>query len=274
MISDLLTRRGLILRFLAALSALTLSSVSVASSPVLGRVVDSGVLRVGMSADQPPFNFHDRAKKVIGFDTELAQALAGAMQVELEIVEIPFGDLLGALTGGKVDMVMSGMAITPERSRQVRFIGPYTMSGKTILTTARIKGVVKDPAQFNDPGIRVVALRNSTSEVFVRRNLPEASLATITYYNEGIEQLLTGEIDAMVADIPILKLSILRNPGAGLGIIEPPFAVEPIGIAIPNDDAQFANLVRNYLSAFEKTGLTNELRKTWFEQDDWVALLP
>lgn len=272
--NSLLTRRGGFRRFFAALFLLAFSSVSLASGPVLDRVVDTGVLRVGMSGDQPPFNFHDRSKKVVGFDIELAQAFAAAMQVELEIVEIPFGDLLEALTGGRVDMVMSGMAITPERSAQVRFIGPYTMSGKSILTTARIKDVVTDTAQFNDPGIRVVALRGSTSEVFVQRNLPRASLATITYYNEGIEQLLTGEIDAMVADIPILKLSMLRNPGAGLGIIDPPIAVEPIGIAIPDNDAQFANLVRNFLSAFEKTGLTNRLRTKWFEQDEWVAVLP
>ncbi len=274
MINELLTRCASVLRLLAVLCLLASPSLSLASGPVLERVVDSGVLRVGMSADQPPFNFHDRSKQVVGFDIELARALAGAMQVELEIVQIPFGDLLAALTGGEVDMVMSGMSITPERSTQVRFIGPYTMSGKSILTTSRIKDVVEDPTQFNDPGIRVVALRGSTSEVFVQRNLPEASLATITYYNEGIEQLLTGEIDAMVADMPILKLSMLRNPEAGLSIIDPPIAVEPIGIAIPDNDAQFANLVRNFLSAFEKTGLTNQLRAKWFEQDDWVALLP
>ena len=75
----------------------------------------------------------------------------------------------------------------------------------------------------------------------------------------------------MVADIPILKLSLLRNPEAGLGIIEPPIAVEPIAIAIANGDAQFANLVRNFLSAFDKTGLTTVLRKKWFENDDWIA---
>ena len=119
-----------------------------------------------------------------------------------------------------------------------------------------------------------MALKNSTSESFVQRNLPDASLHTIANYDEGIQQLLTGEIDAMVADIPILKLSMLRNPTAGLGIIEPPLAVEPIGIAIPNNDAQFANLVRNYLSAFEKTGLTTRLRQQWFEDDSWVAALP
>ena len=148
--NSLLTRRGVVLRALTALLALAVSGFSVASSPILSRVVDSGVLRVGMSADQPPFNFHDRTETIIGFDSELAEALASAMQVELEIVEIPFGDLLAALTDGEIDMVLSGMAITPDRSRQVRFIGPYTLTGKSMLTTARVKGVVKDPAQFND----------------------------------------------------------------------------------------------------------------------------
>ena len=259
---------------IAGLLALTLSSLSSAASPVLGRVIENGVLKVAMSADQPPFNFRSRGKSVVGFDADLAAALAGTMNVKLKIVEIPFGDLLEALIKGRVDMVISGMAITPERSRKVSFVGPYTLSGKSMLTTARVKDAAIDISEFNNSDVRVVALKNSTSESFVQHNLPEASLHTIANYNEGIQQLLTGEIDAMVADIPILKLSMLRNPSAGLGIIEPPLAIEPIGIAIPNNDAQFANLVRNYLSAFEKTGLTTRLRQQWFEDDSWVAALP
>jgi len=259
---------------IAGLLVLSLSGLSYAANPVLGRVVESGVLRVGMSGEQPPFNFRTRSKSVIGFDVDLAEELARAMNVKLDIVEIPFGDLLAALLDGRVDMVMSGMSITPKRSRQVSFVGPYTLSGKSLLTTARVKDAAIEVSEFNDSNVRVVALKNSTSETFVRHNLPEASLHTIANYNEGIQQLLTGEIDAMVADIPILKLSMLRNPTAGLGIIEPPLAVEPIGIAIPNNDAQFANLVRNYLSALDKTGLTKQLRQKWFENDSWLAALP
>lgn len=272
--SKLLRKFKLTSYVMAGLLSLGLSGLSYAASPVLSRVVESGVLKVAMSGDQPPFNFQSRSKTIIGFDVALAEALANTMNVSLEIVEIPFGDLLEALINGKVDMVISGMAITPERSRQVSFVGPYTLSGKSMLTTARVKGVVEDTTQFNDPGIRIVALKNSTSEIFVQHNFPEASLHTIANYNEGIQQLLTGQIDAMVADIPILKLSMLRNPKAGLGIIEPPLAVEPIGIAVPNNDPQFANLVRNYLSAFEKTGLTTALRQKWLEDDSWVAALP
>jgi polar amino acid transport system substrate-binding protein len=196
------------------------------------------------------------------------------MNVKLEIVELPFGDLLAALVEGRADMVISGMTITAERSRDVSFIGPYTLSGKSMLTTARVSDVVEDPAEFNDPEIRVVALRNSTSEGFVQRVLPQASLQTIPNYNEGIQMLLTGRIDAMVADIPILKLSMLRYPDAGLSMIEPPLSIEPIGIAIGRDDEQFENFVRNFLSAMEKSGVTARLQQKWFEDNSWIPLLP
>jgi polar amino acid transport system substrate-binding protein len=262
------------IRAVAGSLALGLSGLALAASPVLDRVVENGVLKVAMSVDQPPFNVRSRDKSVIGFDVDLAQALAEAMQVELEIVETPFGDLLARLMAGEADMVISGMTITPERTRQVSFVGPYTLSGKSMLITAAVKKVVKDSAEFNNPEIRVVALKNSTSESFVKRNLPEADLHTIANYNEGIQMLLTGRIDAMVADIPILKLSMLRYPGAGLSIIEPPLSVEPIGIAIPNSDAQFENLVRNYMFSFEKTGLITRLYQKWFEDNSWIVSLP
>ena len=259
---------------LTGLLILCLSSIGFAASPVLDRVVESGVLKVAMSVDQPPFNMRSRSKSVIGFDVDLAQALADGMNVKLEIVETPFGDLLAALGKGKADMVISGMTITAQRTRQVSFVGPYTLSGKSMLTTARIKEVVTDSAEFNNPEIRVVALKNSTSESFVQRNLPEASMHTIPNYNEGIQMLLTGRIDAMVADIPILKLSMLRYPDAGLSMIEPPLAIESIGIAIGRNDQQFENLLRNYLSTFEQTGLTARLQQKWFEDNSWIAHLP
>lgn len=258
---------GLFLVLVAAL----LPVAAVAESPVLSEVIANDILRVGMSADQPPFTFRSRTGSVVGFDVELARAMAVAMNLELKIVEIPFGELLIALEQERVDMVMSGVAITPQRASKVTFIGPYTLSAKSLLTTARVKEAEISTAEFNHPEVRVVALENSTSALFVEQNLPEASLYAIEYYDEGIQELLSGKIDAMVADIPILKLAMLRNPEAGLGIIEPPIAVEPIGIAIPGNDAQFANLVRNFLTAFEKTGLTSALRKRWLENDDWIA---
>ena len=243
-------------------------------SPVLDRIVESKELRVAMSVNQPPFNMRNPAKEVIGFDVDLARALARAMQVELRIVELPFAELLQAVEAGKADIAISGITITPDRTRKVSFVGPYTLSGKSILTTARIKKVVTSNTDFNDAEIRIVALSNSTSESFVTGQLPQAGLHSIPNYNEGIQMLLTGAVDAMVADNHILKLVLLRYPDAELGIIEPQLSVEPLGLAIARGDSQFENLLRNYLHGLEQAGFLPGLRQKWFDNSDWMGNAP
>ncbi|MEM8563266.1 MAG: transporter substrate-binding domain-containing protein [Pseudomonadota bacterium] len=268
------TRHWFMTRLMGCLLALCSAGVSLAASPVLDRVVDTGVLRVAMSADQPPFSLRNREQVLIGYDVDLAKALAEVMKVQLEIVEIPFANLLDTLLDNRVDMVISGLTITPERTRKVSFIGPYVLSGKSILTTSRIENVVKDVSQFNDPAIRMVALGQSTSEIFAERNFPDADFHAIANYDEGVQMLLTGRIDAMIADIPILKLTMMRYPDAGLSLLEPPLSVESIGIAISPDDNQFESLLRNYLFSFETNGMTLNWYRKWFEDISWVAQLP
>jgi ABC-type amino acid transport substrate-binding protein len=86
--------------------------------------------------------------------------------------------------------------------------------------------------------------------------------------------LIDGKADAMVADMTQCLLAVMRFPDAGLITLEKPLTVEPVGIAVSKNDPQFLNLVDNYLTAYEKTGVLNQLRKKWFEDDAWVAALP
>ena len=103
-------------------------------SPVLAQIVKSGKIRVGMSGDQAPLNVKSKSGEIIGLEADLANLLASSMQVDLEIVQKPFAQLLPALEKGEVDLVMSGLTITPERNLRVAFVGPYFVSGKSILT--------------------------------------------------------------------------------------------------------------------------------------------
>jgi ABC-type amino acid transport substrate-binding protein len=236
-------------------------------------VLKDKVLKVAMSGDQPPFNVMSRNKKMIGYDVDLANYLANTMQVRLEIVQLPFGELKEAVIKGKADLVISGMAITSERTQELTFIGPYNISGKSMLTTRTNAEKGKD-VDFNNPDVRIVALEKSTSASFARMQLPKAKLKTISDYEEGIKLLLAGDVDAMIADMTIAKLSVLRNPDSGLITNKTPLSIEPIGIAMIKDDAQFENLVTNYLSTFEKMGITKKLNEKWFENSGWIALLP
>jgi len=259
---------------LFGLLAVCFSGTVLADSPVLDRVIKNEVLRVAMSGDQPPFNAISRDKSLIGFDVDLAKAIAGAMQVEVDIIQMPFGELMAALESGKADMVMSGMAITPQRTQKVSFIGPYMMSGKSILIGAATQTKVKTGADFNNSDITLVALKNSTSQTFAERNLPNAKLTSIANYEDGVKMLMDGKADAMVADMPACKLAVLRNPDAGLAVIDPPLSIEPIGIAVSSNDIQFQNLIGNYLDTFERLGMIAQIRKKWFENNAWIAALP
>ena len=240
----------------------------------LQRVIDFKVLKVGMSANQPPMTMTNREGGLMGFDVDLAEALANAMQVKLEIKVMPFGDLMTALEEDKIDMVLSGMSITAERSELVSFIGPYMMSGKSILTKNSVLGKISSTDEFNRKDLKLLALSNSTSASFVRNVAPEATLVEIGSYDEGVAMLIDDKADAMVADMTQCRLSVLRYPQAGLTTLDGPLTVEPIGIAVSLDDPQFFNLVDNYLRAYEKTGVLTQLRKKWFEDSSWIAALP
>ena len=79
----------------------------------LRRVIDFKVLKVGMSGNQPPMTMTNREGGLMGFDVDLAKALAMAMNVKLEIKPMPFGELMKALEEDKIDMVISNWAKSP-----------------------------------------------------------------------------------------------------------------------------------------------------------------
>jgi polar amino acid transport system substrate-binding protein len=212
------------------------------ASTALSRIVKKSELRVGMSGNQPPLNVKSRSGEMIGLEVDLAKLLARAMGVELNIVEMPFSDLLGALKKGTVDMVMSGMTITLERNLEAAFVGPYFVSGKSILTRADKLSASDSADEINHESVTLAALRGSTSQKFVEVNLPKAKLETTTDYDAGVQMVLDGKVDALVADYPICMLSVLRNQGK--------------------------------VNALQGTGALELLKAKWFEDGSWLQQLP
>lgn len=244
-----------------------------AQAQVLERVLENGELRVGVSGNQPPFNVKNRSGELMGLEIDLATMLAGAFGVEVKFVTKPFGDLLAAMDASEVDIVMSGMAITAERSLKHEFVGPYMLSGKSILTNERAL-IAASQAEFNRADLKLAALENSTSQTFIERNLPEAQLVTVKDYDAGVKMVISDEVDALVADMPICILSVMRYPNDGLVTLDQPMTVEPIGIAMPTSDARLKSLIESYISAFEGAGLLEQLRKKWLEDGSWIVALP
>ena len=147
---------------------------SEARKDAVHRIVESGRLRVGLSGAQPPLNMKNREGELVGLDVDLARALADAMDLELELIERPFADLIPGLERGDFDLVISNMTITPARNAEVAFAGPYLISGATLLTRKELVETFESDTAIDSPERTFGVRSGSTSEALLRDAYPKA----------------------------------------------------------------------------------------------------
>ena len=247
-------------------------STGASPSPVIDRIVQRGELRVGTSGTQPPLTATAKDGSLMGFDIELASAMANAMGVKLRLVPMDFHDLLTAVEKGDVDMVLSGLTMTPQRNMKVAFVGPYLVSGMSLLTKSKTMTKLRKAQEIDTPSVRVAALRGSTAEKFARDNMPKAQMTLVDTLDEGVAAVREGKVDALLADHPFCLVSVYRYRDE-LATLDTPFTFEPLGIALPPNDPLLVNWTQNELADLDDSGTIYDMMYSWFEEDDWVSRL-
>jgi polar amino acid transport system substrate-binding protein len=242
-------------------------------APVLDRILAKKELVVGTAADMPPLNMTLKDGKIVGMEMDLARMIAGGLDVTLTLKPIRFNDLLPALEAGQVDLVMSGMTITPARNLKVAFVGPYFASGKSILLKEANAPSLQSSSQMNKPDVVQAALKGSTSQLFVERLMPNAKLVLTDDYDQAVAMVLDGKAQAMVADYPICMVSVYRYRDKALTTLKNPMTYEPIGIALPPNDPLLLNWMQNFLTNLVNSGELEVLRQRWFNDASWVSEL-
>jgi polar amino acid transport system substrate-binding protein len=235
----------------------------------LSRILQKGELAVGTTGKQPPLNGIDETGKVIGMEADLARMMASALGVTAAFKTMPFFELLPALEAGKVDLVISGMTITPKRNSKVAFVGRYFVSGKSFVAKAHTVASLKDPDQINRPETILATLKGSTSQSFVENVLAEAKLILTEDHQEALRLVIEGKAHAMIADHHVCILSVLLFPEEELVALDTPLTYEPFGIALPGDDPLLINLVGNFVDMLEGSGDLEKLREQWFKELVW-----
>jgi polar amino acid transport system substrate-binding protein len=242
-------------------------------SPVLDRIQAKKELVVGTAASMPPLNMTTKDGQIIGLDVDLARMFANGMEVKLTLKPIQFNDLLPALEAGQVDMILSGMSITPMRNLKVAFVGPYFASGKSILTKVDNVASMDDASKLNNPDKVLVALKGSTSQMFVERLLPKAKLVLADDYDQAVAMVRDSKAQAMVADYPICMVTVYRFPDGGFATLKKPISYEPVGVGLPANDPLLVNWVTNALNTIVASGEMDALMKRWFTDSSWVKQL-
>jgi len=242
---------------------LALPAQATGNDGVIARILQRGELVLGTSANQPPMTMQDDNDVVTGFDVNLAQLMAETMEVKLSIKVMPFGELLPAMERGEVDVVISNMTINPKRNLKVAFVGPYMTSGKCIITKRETLAKAEKVDELDDAEISLAVLKDSTSEQFVRQLLSKAKVVTTSGRDEGIRLVLTDEVTGMLSEYPVCKQAATEYREQGIVSVFSLLTYEPIGIAVPANDAHFINWTGNFLQRLEKTGTLQLLARKW-----------
>jgi len=246
-------------------------TMNVMGQKQIEKIKKSGELKVGMTGTQPPFSMKAKDGSIIGYDADMAEMLANSMNVKLKIVQIPFSELLNSLEKGEIDVIMSGMTITLERNMRAAFVGPYVISGKSILTKSPDFSKADESSDLNENTLKLVTLKGSTSEDYVKDEMPTAQLITVENYDDGVQMIIDGKADIMVADYPVCAYEALVHPEKGLITLAQPLTIEPIGVAVSPHDPLLLNLVQNYMTALSVVGILDGLEKKWFESSEWLS---
>ncbi|MBP2098523.1 ABC transporter permease subunit [Enterococcus rivorum] len=204
----------LVSTFIVLLSFLPISTAfAEESDPFYDRIMKQGELIVGLSADYAPYEFHadvDGKDTIVGFDISIAQKIADDLGVKLKIEELGFDALLGALKTGKIDLIISGMAPTPERLKEVNFSDPYMTVQQKVVIRKSDEGKFTSVNDFE--GIKVGVQKQTTQEELAKTELIGSIPTSLQKVPDIIMNLTNKKVDAAVLEGPVAEAYVERDP--------------------------------------------------------------
>jgi len=222
-------------------------------------------LVMGTEATFPPFEMTDDNNEEIGFDVDLARAIADELGLELDIRNQPFDGLIGALQAKQIDMVVSGMTITEERKQSVSFSNPYYNAKQAVVVRAGDTRVTA----IEDLASLVIAVQMGTTGAGeaekIKGTADDTSLKQYKRVNEAFMELTNGRVDAIIIDAPVAASYMKQFEG--LEILEAiAFEDEQFGIAVNKEDEELLNDINAALDNIMSSGKYDELIQKWFAE--------
>ncbi|GAP02269.1 amino acid ABC transporter periplasmic protein [Fructobacillus pseudoficulneus] len=252
------------------------SSVTAAETdPALERIQKKGTLTVGLSADYAPYEFHSQINgkdQIVGFDVSLAKAVAKKLGVKLEIQDMGFDALLGALKTGKIDMIASGFSDTPERESQVDFSHVYLRSPQTmlVLKTNESKYRSGDLSAFSG---QKIGAQTQTIQEDAAKSIPGAMVVSLQKYPNLISQLSQGVVAGVVAEKTIAQAYADQN--SKFAVVTPKFSSNSTGtssIAVSKNSpalvAQINSVIDKVTTNGQFDGWKKQAQKQMFASKD------
>jgi polar amino acid transport system substrate-binding protein len=236
-----------------------------------GLTLADGVLSVGVEAGYPPMEYFDAdGKTLIGFDIELAKALAGKLGTGVKFIDTAWEGIMEGLDTGKYDIAVN-ITILPERQNRYNFTKPYIDSSITIVVRkdSFLKGKTKIKKPEDIAGFRAAYQSGTTAQYFAEKLSGRGVDFTSFSYDKILncfDDLMTERVDLVVVD------SIVAHHYAGKA--DSPFEVvwqgasdETIGICLKKGNDALTAALNNALDELFDDGTLLRISQKIFNRD-------
>ncbi|ANH05564.1 lysine/arginine/ornithine ABC transporter substrate-binding protein [Shinella sp. HZN7] len=266
---------------------LILSAVALAASLQSAHAADK--IRIATEGAYAPWNFSGPNGTLEGFEIDLANDLCKRMNRECEIVAQNWDGIIPSLTAGKYDAIMAGMSITPKREEVIAFSTPYAaainsfavlddsdlaglpMAGKPLsVDSEAARPVLEEIAKL--VGGKTVGVQGSTTaSSFMEQYFKDA--ADVREYKTTEEHnfdLVSGRLDAVVANATVLAAAMEKEDMAGTKLAGPLFSGKVfgmIGIGLRKEDTALKADFDAAITAARADGTVTTLSEKWFKLD-------
>ncbi len=216
---------------------------------------------VATDATWPPFeSVNEQTNEIEGFDIDLMMAIAERAGLEIEFIDVAWDPLLAGMAQCQYDAAISAMTITEERKEQFLFSEPYFFAGQIVTVHVDNTDIT---SKFDLPG-KVVGAQIGTTGSFEVEAIGGATLKTYDDIGLAMQDLMNGQIDAVVADNPLALGYVGENPDK-LKTVGDVFTDENYGIAVCKDKPELLAKINEGLSAVKTEGLIDELVDKWLK---------
>ena len=173
----------------------------------LAYIVGNGKMVIGIT-EYAPMNYYDDAGKLIGFDTEFAEAVCAKLGVTPEFVVINWDTKEMELEAKNIDCIWNGFTITEERKEALEFTDPYVKNMQVVVIKADNAATYVDTASL--AGANLVAEMGSTGESSIAddENLSQASYVGVSKMADALLEVKAGTADAAVIDYVMAKAMV------------------------------------------------------------------
>jgi cystine transport system substrate-binding protein len=264
-----MSRRLIPALVLAASAALTLSACSggspsetpAAEGDDYGLVTD-GTLTVATEGTYRPFSFHDESGDLVGFDVEIAEAVADKLGLEVVFQETQWDAIFAGLDAGRFDLIANQVSINPEREEKYLFSEPYTVSPGVIVVLEGDDSI----SSFDDLAGKRTA-QSLTSNWYELAESSGATVEAVEGWAQAVSLLQQGRVDATINDsLTFLDYENSEGP-TGLKIAAETDEPGLSAFAFTTDKDELVDAVDEALAELRDEGVLAEISEKYFGED-------